>query len=157
MHIRDYLIDQSGLDWSELLSPWRRVLPAEFTLWMVNRFGDLFICLDDSSVWRLPMDEGVITRIANSRDQFASLVDQANNANDWFLIPLVDEMVANDVQLQTGQCYGFKVPPVIGGQYEVFNISPKKLGEYYAFLADFYDQISDLPDCTPVQLKILGK
>ena len=53
MNVNDYLIDQTGLDWAELLSDWHWLLPEDFTLWLVNRFGDLFIGLGDGSVQML--------------------------------------------------------------------------------------------------------
>ena len=34
MNIREYLIEQSGKDWGELLSGWLGVLPAFFTVWL---------------------------------------------------------------------------------------------------------------------------
>lgn len=154
MDIHDYLIDQKGQDWSTLLAPWHDKLPRTFTLWMVNRFGDLFIVLDDSSVWTLRLDEGKLERRTDSRDHFCELIDQNDNANDWLLIPLVDELVAAGVTLGPGECYGFAVPPVIGGEYKLKNIRRKELKEYYAFLADFYQQIDDVPEGSQIVIEI---
>jgi hypothetical protein len=154
MDINDYLIDQSGLDLNKLLSPWHGKLPREFTLWMVNRFGDLFLRMDDGSIWSFRMDEGELSRLADNRDHFADLVNQEDNANEWFLIPLVDQLVAAGYRLEAGQCYGFVVPPVISGEYATKNIRPITLREYYSFLADCYKQIEHLSDGAQVSLKI---
>jgi hypothetical protein len=51
--IADYLIDQSGIDWPKALCSWSWLLPPEFTLWLVNRFGDLFLVLPDDTVHML--------------------------------------------------------------------------------------------------------
>ena len=155
MNVAGYLIDQKGHDWNALLSPWHEKLPQEFTLWMVNRFGDLFIVRDDETVWTLRMDEGNLERRANNREHFRELIDQGNNANDWLLIPLVDNLVATGVTLAPGECYGFAIPPIIGGEYSLTNIRRKELREYYSFLADFYRQIADVPDGSPVTIKIV--
>jgi hypothetical protein len=48
--VADYLIDQSGIDWPKALASWSWLLPPEFTLWLVNRFADLFLVLPDGSV-----------------------------------------------------------------------------------------------------------
>ena len=45
MSVHDYLIDHIGFDWAHLLSGWERLLPTEFTVWLMNRFGDLFLIL----------------------------------------------------------------------------------------------------------------
>jgi hypothetical protein len=58
MNVNDYLIDRSGKDWSELLSGWLAALPFSFTVWLVNRLGDVspysrtdpFTCLTSERV-----------------------------------------------------------------------------------------------------------
>jgi hypothetical protein len=51
--VADYLIDQSGIDWPKTLASWSWLVPPEFTLWLVNRFADLFIVLADGTVHML--------------------------------------------------------------------------------------------------------
>lgn len=146
MALLDYLIDQAGIDWNAVFRPWHWRLPPTFTLWLVNRFGDAFIVSDDGSVHVLWTDSGACERLADSRDQFATLLDSGNHARDWLLIPLVDRLVAAGLVLGTGQCYGFKMPPIVGGDYVVSNVVVYSLAEYLAFLADFHQQVKDLPD-----------
>jgi hypothetical protein len=59
MNIKDYLIDQSGKDWQELLCGWAEILPPVFTIWLVNRFGDVILVTDDGSVHLLDIGGGV--------------------------------------------------------------------------------------------------
>jgi hypothetical protein len=56
------------------------------------------------------------------------------------------------MSLQPGQCYGFKVAPLSGGEYEPGKVAPVDLGQNYAFLADIWPQTKDMPDGTPVRL-----
>jgi hypothetical protein len=42
MIVDDYVIDPSDLDWAQLLSGWGWLLPPEFSVWLMNRYGDLF-------------------------------------------------------------------------------------------------------------------
>ena len=51
--LADYLIEQQGKDWADLLSGWVPPLPESFTVCMVNRFGDVFAVYDDGSVHML--------------------------------------------------------------------------------------------------------
>ena len=41
MNVYDYLIDHVSNDWARLLSGWESLLPPEFTVWLMNRYGDL--------------------------------------------------------------------------------------------------------------------
>ena len=103
MNIHDYLIEQSGKDWSELLSGWLGVLPTSLTVWLVNRFGDVFAVFEDGSVHMLDVGTGVMQRLADSRDDFATRIDAGNNANNWLMIPLVDQCVAAGHKMREGE------------------------------------------------------
>lgn len=98
--IHDYLIDQAGIDWSAALQSWAWLVPVEFTLWIVNRIGDLFIVVADGSVHRLDTGGGTLAKVAQSRDDFAARIDEGDNANDWLAIPLVNRLVAAGMTLQ---------------------------------------------------------
>jgi hypothetical protein len=154
VNVNDYLIDQVGFDWQAMLSGWADILPETFTTWLVNRFGDVFIIAEDGSVQHLDIAGGTLHRVADTRDQFADLIDVQQNANNWFMIPLVDQCVKLGMLLSPRQCFGFKIPPLLGGAYEPRNVAPVDLMENYAFLADIWSQTKDLTDGSPVRLVI---
>ena len=156
MDIRDYLLDPTGQDWPALLSDWVGLLPkTEFTVWLANRFGDVVIVLNDQSVHMLDVGAGIIERLASRRDEFASRLDEDDNADLWLLISLTDACVAEGLRLSGGQCYGWKVPPLLGGKYEVDNVEPTDVAVHYKLLADVWRQTKDLPDGTPVKLDVV--
>jgi len=131
INVNDYLLDQSGIDWSKTLAPWAWVLPSNFTLWLVNRFGDLFIVEGDGTISMLDVGAGSISKVAGDRDDFCIKIDQGNNANEWLMIPLVERMVAAGLQLHPGECYGFKLSPVLGGEYAMANIAVIPIWDYF--------------------------
>ena len=154
MNINDYLIGQTGFDWQTMLAGWAEILPETFTIWLVNRFADVFINTEDGSVHCLDVAIGTLERVSDSREKFAELMDIPQNANNWLMIPLVDQCVKAGISLQPGQCYGFKVSPLFGGEYELGNVVRVDVVENYAFLADIRSQTKDMPDGTPVRLVI---
>ncbi len=153
MSIHDYLLDDRDYDWPMLLADWSRFVPSEFTLRFANRFGDLFVIVNDGSVWLLDVGAGTFQRIADDRDDFHKRLDEADNANEWLMRPLVDELVANGMKLDHGRCYSYTVPPVLGGDYSVNNTWIAPVREHYGVLASIHDQIKDLPDGTPVRIR----
>ena len=155
MNIHNYLIDPTGRNWSALLAGWKDALPPAFTLWLVNRFGDLFVVLDDGSVHMLDVGIGVRRRVADSRDHFGKLLDVGANARNWLMIPLVDACVSVGMVLGASQCYGYKHPPILGGVYNAGNVAPVDLGAHYAVLANLYRQTRDLPDGTPFRAMVV--
>jgi hypothetical protein len=73
------------------------------------------------------------------RDQFAESLDIDDNANNWLMIPLVDQLVAAGMTFAPDRCYGFTIPPVLGGAYDLDNV--QGLAERYLLMADVYRQI----------------
>lgn len=146
MAVGDYLIDPSGQNWTDLLSPWSTILPEEFNLWLVNRMGDAFVVVQDGSVHVLDVGMGVFAPVADNREHFADLVGLTENANNWLLADLVDKCVAADITLGEGQCYGYKLPPMLGGKYSVDNLVPTNIAAHYSELADLYQQSRSLPE-----------
>ena len=156
MDINDYLIDQADKDWGTFLRGWMPPLPPSFTLWLVKRFGDVFVVLeDDKSVHMLDVGAGTFVRVADDRSHFADLLDRNDNAANWLLIPLVDACRAAGMALNASQCYGFKIPPILGGKYEVENVEPTDLSVHYSFLGDIYTQTKDLPDGTRIKTVVV--
>jgi hypothetical protein len=121
MNVQDYLINLSGFDWGHRLQGWEWLLPPEFAVWLMNRYGDLFLILPDGTVHMLDIGDGSLTKLAEDRSEFARRIDEEGNAEDWLMIPLVDHLVAAGVLLKPGECYSFLTPPILGGAYSVEN------------------------------------
>ena len=151
--IHDYLLEDA--DWQAMLQAWAFALPAEFTMWFANRFGDPFLLYDDGSVHRLLIDLGRTEKLADNREAFAAAMDA--QADDWLALPLVDRCVAAGRTLAPGRCYGFKIPPVLGGSYGLDNIVTISITERLAWAADLQQQIADVPDGGKVRLLVGAK
>jgi hypothetical protein len=157
LSIHDYLLDQNGVDWPAVLSAWSWLIPPEFTLWIANRFADLFLVLPDETVHMLDVGLGSLTKLANNRDDFATKIDEGENANDWLMIPLVDQLVAAGMRLQPGRCYGFKLPPILGGEYRVENCGTLPIWDYLGAYGSIHEQLQDVPDGEQVILRVINK
>ena len=154
MNLTDYLIDQKDYDWTVILKEWHWLLPADLTVWMVNRFGDVIFVPEDGTVNLLDIGAGTTQQLADSRDDFYALVDRDNNADLWLLITLTDQCVAAGVTLQPRQCYSFKIPPSLGGKYDVDNVGTLDLEVNYSLLAQIHRQTKNLPDGTQVRFVV---
>jgi hypothetical protein len=153
--VTSYLLDIEEIDWSEALSTWGWLLPNELSIWMVNRFGDLFLIADDTSILHLDMGTGSISQLAKDEAQFIELVTDADHANNWFFVPLVDQLVDSGTVLDAKQCYGFKVLPLLGGSYELDNIAVFPTAEYIRTMGHLHEQLKDLPDDAHVELRVV--
>jgi hypothetical protein len=152
--LTDYLLDTEGANWGDLLASWAWLVPPQFTIWLTNRFGDLFMVLDDDSVSMLDVGSGSLQRLADNRDHFSDLIDQDDNANNWLMIPLVDKLVEGGIQIGPGECYSYVQLPVLGGDYTVQNTRVVSLAQHYKAFGPIHQQIKDLPDGTRVTFRV---
>jgi hypothetical protein len=97
---------------------------------------------------------GKLAKVAESRDDFANKLDEDDNANQWLMIPLIDRLVASGVTLQDGQCYSYKQPPILGGDYSIENTCVLSIAEHYGAYGLIHNQIKDVPDGTRVVIKV---
>jgi hypothetical protein len=155
--LHDYIIDQEGFDWANLLSEWSWLLPEVLTPWIVNQLGDIVLVREDGTVSFFDVGGGRVEQIANSREDFITKIDVSNNANDWLAIPLVDGLVKAGLSLRQQTVYGFKIPPLLGGKYELENFEVTDISVHYGFLGDLYGQMKDVPDGARVRVKITNK
>jgi hypothetical protein len=155
--VQDYLIDQSDIDWQNALAGWAWLLPTQFTLWLVSRFCDMFLVLPDGTVHMLDVGAGTLTKFAESRDDFCRQIDEGENADDWLMIPLVDQLVAAGMILRPGQCYSLKLPPVLGGQYTVENCGVLAIRDYLGGYGSIHNQLRDVPEVAEVRLNVINK
>jgi hypothetical protein len=135
MQITDYLLAQSGTDWRMLLNDWIPPLPPRFNLWLVNLLGDVFVIGPDHAVLRLDVGSGDCVVVAHSREHFAQLLDDGAHANEWLRLELVDACRSAGMTLGRQECYGFRIPPALGGRYQVANLVPTHLAVHYSFQA----------------------
>lgn len=153
MNIHDYLIGHAGFDWRSLLEEWRWILPAEFRVWLLTRSGDLFITLSDGSINMLDVGAGELRRVAVSREEACTLIDDAGVAEDWLMIPIVDQLIASGAVLGPGQCYSFRQLPTLGGSYVAENRMVFPINEHFGAWGSIQRQISELPDGTEIAIK----
>ena len=151
--IQDYIVDHQELDWDALLEGWQWMLPESFTVWLMNRFGDLFLIADDGSVLMLDVGMGRVEHVAENQNHFCDLCEDPENLSDWFAIPLVDALQEAGTELEAGQCFTFRHPPVTGGEYTVENSAATSIENQYAGMGAVHSQVRDVPDGREVELQ----
>ena len=125
-----YRLDTTGVDWGNALRTWRWLLPPRFSVLYVNYFADLTLLFEDGSVHWLDVWNGCLMRLGDNRDAAAEWILNEDNARVVLVLPVVNLLRRKGVLLQPGQCYGFKVPLVSGGEQKLANIGPMPLVEY---------------------------
>jgi hypothetical protein len=152
LNVADYLIDHSQFVWADLLDAWTWLVPPTATVWLMNRFAELVLVLENGSVSYLETSAGVLKNIARDRADFIVRIDQGNDANEWLMIPLVDRCVTAGMTLGPNQCYGFITAPTLGGQYDISNVERLDIAVYLSLMGQIHEQIEDLPNGSKISI-----
>jgi hypothetical protein len=155
MNVQNYVIEHLGLDWPALLEEWRWLLPQAFTVRLLTRAGDLLIESPDGCIHFLDVGAGELRHVAISHNEFRSLLGRPDVARDWLMVPVIDRLVAAGRLLGPGQCYGFRLLPVVGGGYDANDRLVLPIREHFGVCGSLHRQIADLPDGAKVQIRIV--
>lgn len=150
--IQNYIIDHREMDWDVILEPWQWMLPDSYTIWLMNRFGDLFLILEDGVVVMLDSGMGKVEEVAETQTKFCDLCEDPENLSDYFAIPLVDGLAEAGTTLAAGQCFTFRHPPVTGGEYLIENCAVTDIANHFAGYGAIHEQVRDLPDGQEVEI-----
>ncbi len=96
---------------------------------------------------------GELRRVAASRDEACAKIAEPGVADDWLMIPIVNQLVASGAVLGAGQCYSFRQLPTLGGSYDAENRMAFPIHEHFGAWGSVQRQISDLPDGSHVVIK----
>ena len=180
MDVNDYLIDHTKLEWHKMLSAWSWLLDdeAEIEPWLMNRFGDLFFLDEDGAVLWLNVTDGELSEVAANADEFFALLESSvdgsdededededaadfedeeesnDDAEDWFLMGIVDEAVEAGLKLGPGECLGFKTLPILGGDYVPENLYVSTVEKYWSFCGYVHAQIDGHPDGAEIEIDL---
>ena len=92
--------------------------------------------------------------LRTARDDFATKIDEGDNANDWLMIPWVDRLVAAGKLLEAGQCYSYVQLPIVGGDYSPENTRIVAIETHYAALGPIQEKLKDIPEGTQVDFHV---
>jgi hypothetical protein len=146
----DYLIGVEAPVWGPWLASFAPPLPVQFDIFLVSRFLDVFLIYPDGSVNWLEIQSGRLTQLTPSRAEFEAAME--TQYPYWLMTGAVDAAVARGMKLGAGQCYAFKVPPILGGGYDIENVEVSELKPTLSVLGEIFRQAMRLPAGARVQI-----
>lgn len=133
---------------SDMLSCWRWLTGQTAEIILVSTLGDAFLQEETGAVYWLSAGSGSYTKVADSLEDFQAKM--VANVDEWFLPELVACLLIVEQKLGPNQCYGYKHPPVLGGQYDPDNFEPTDLHVHFSILGQVHEQVKDLPPGTKI-------
>ncbi len=133
-----------------LLADWRWLVGDDVQIILVSALGDLFLADQAGNILWLDVGVARLTQIAASREEFLQFMQQPANANEWFIPNLIGDLITAGQQLTAGQCYSYKVPPMLSGRIELINFEPADLLVHCSMFGQIGQKIQHLPEGTKI-------
>ena len=145
-----------ALDWARVYSKWAWLVPSGCRPLFVTQFADVFLTLPDGTVALLDLEQGSLDGYSDSPDGLASHLLEDPNRNELLYIPLVDKLSRNGINLGPAECYHFKIPTILGGEFHVENVVKTNVNERGMLLGDLQKQVVDQPDGEQISVEWRG-
>jgi Domain of unknown function (DUF1851) len=112
-------------------------------------FGDVFLRADDGW-WYLDTIEGTLSRRWATQEELAAELVTDEGQDQYLLGGLALEARQRGIDLQPQQVYDFRLPPVLGGAFDVENIVAVDFVVAVNIAGQLHDQVRDLPPGTSI-------
>ena len=141
----DYLISTDGIDADHLLAEWRWLVGTKpIQIIAIAAIGNLFLQGESGRVYLLDIEHGVCDVIADSARDFRASLEDRHNRRAWLCGFLVREMRRQAILLSPGECYGRKVPMILGGKGGTTDLhEPIGLAAHVSILGQLHRQLRE--------------
>jgi hypothetical protein len=87
--------------------------------------------------------QGELAPVADSGQELRALMEDEENQELWFMPVFVSGMQRAGKFRGKGQCYGYKIPPMIGGEISVANLTLMDIEVWQRICSEIHRQTSD--------------
>jgi len=157
MELKELIIDTNLVNWNRVFNHWSWLFDksTSFNVWILTKFGDLFVHRENGSIFQLDTGAGTFERVARNKEEFGELIDTNDNLSLWFMPSLISQLESQNKILKTHQCYGFITPTGFKeGTYTIDNIKIVDIEEYLIAMGELWNHLKNTPDGTKVTLDI---
>ena len=133
-----------------LLEDWRWLVGDEVQIVVVSAIGDLFLRHAQGHILWLDVGAAHLEQVADSAEEFKSLMQQTKHAEEWFMPRLVGDLITSGKRLASGLCYSYIVPPMLSGRMKLDNFEPTDLLVHCSMFGQIGRKIQDLPPGTKI-------
>ena len=108
-----------NLSADKLLEDWIWLLKKPYSSVALSSFADMFLQDERGKICFLELATRKRTRVAERIVEFQRLSSDVSNQERWFLLGLLTELERAGMQIASGECFGLKKPPALGGRIEL--------------------------------------
>lgn len=151
MTLNDLTVKFNHLEQASILSDWEWLIGPDKLPILLTASGDAFVQdTRDGSIHVLDVGTASLMEIADSFEQFQSLLKEKEFVVNYFAVQMTGDLLASGSVLGTGQIYSLKLPLILGGEYDLSNIEATDIEVHFSISGQIHRQVSELPEGTRI-------
>jgi hypothetical protein len=140
-----YILPPNDQKMAEMISFWSWLTTENLTPVFMTKFGDWFLANDQSRVLFLDLLEGNLRDLGISTEEIQRDTVFERFESE-FSVGWIEVCLSHNLLLAPNQCYGWKVPPLLGGEFSLSNIQVFGSRVYQSLNAQIHQQLSTSPE-----------
>lgn len=128
---------------AELIKIWG--LPTDSKILDVTPFGDFFARLPDTTVILISATDGEVKNVTKEINEFGLPPVEIELGDEWYQLDAQAGLEEEGFKLNSAECFGFKQPLFLGGDYSPENIETINICNYHSSVFKLYSQTSADP------------
>jgi len=150
MTINDLTINFNHLDAETLLSDWQWLIGDHRLPIMITAAGDAFVQDRNSmEVFFLDAVNGQLEEVAENGAAFEALLSEVDFVMEKFSVNLIAPLI-KEHPLPSGNLYGWKKPPILGGEYSNDNLEATDIEVHFSITGQILNKVTNLPEGTEI-------
>jgi hypothetical protein len=127
-----------------LRTEWNWLVPGNHHPLLITIFGDWVCGAPDGIHWSLSNLEGTYLRIADSSAEFNARKRSFEFLDEHFIASWQEIAERHGFKPDSTQCIGWRIPPVLGGKFEVENLQLFSMVVYQSIMGQLHRQLQGL-------------
>lgn len=148
--MNSYFIEETRERVIQGLDAWRWLQIPAFTSYKVSAMGDLFLMAEDGKIWFLDTLEGKCSPAFSSMAHFDQVMATTQGQDHYLMAGMLLRAEREGMKLQPGQCFDWKLAPVVGGKIEFENLSQMDFVVSLHIAGQIHDQVRHLGPGTKI-------
>lgn len=147
----DFLfIEVPQVDILRAIEGWKWLKLSGLTAVAVSAFGEVFFRDSSGAIHQIDTVEGKLSRVSNSLAELTAVLQDAEARDSLLFGGLVIGARQRGMILEPGECYDFRMAPILGGQMGVDDLERLSFVVKLHIAGQLHEQVKDLPPGTKI-------
>ena len=137
----EFMKKPSEAEVETLLPQWSWLVPSTATPLLLSVFGDWLFGNPDGSLSVLSVLEGTFEQVASNSEEYNGLNKSPEWCDEIFISSWYSIAIENGISPKNGECIGWQVHPIIGGEFSPSNLKIFSMPVYQSLMSHLHAMV----------------